>query len=124
MDANVTLKPSKNLYHDDIFDSAYLVLFNIESLLIMLGNLLVITVILRYVLWLFKTVERFIEVRLSIIAICSFCEYNLVQVIGILQVGFIPRTKNTYRSGMVNSKSFVGKVLLRIKRKFELNQDL
>ena len=26
-----------------------------------------------------------------------------------------------YRSGMVNSKSFVGKVLLRIKRKFELN---
>ena len=26
-----------------------------------------------------------------------------------------------YRSGMVNLKSFVGKVLLRIKRKFELN---
>ena len=26
-----------------------------------------------------------------------------------------------YRSGMVNSKSFVGKVFLRIKRKFELN---
>ena len=26
-----------------------------------------------------------------------------------------------YRSGTVNSKSFVGKVLLRIKRKFELN---
>ena len=25
-----------------------------------------------------------------------------------------------YRSGTVNSKSFVGKVLLRIKRKFEL----
>ena len=25
-----------------------------------------------------------------------------------------------YRSGMVNSKSFVGKVLLRIKQKFEL----
>ena len=27
----------------------------------------------------------------------------------------------TYRSGTVNSKSFVGKVLLRIKWKFELN---
>ena len=27
----------------------------------------------------------------------------------------------SYRSGTVNSKSFVGKVLLRIKRKFELN---
>ena len=26
-----------------------------------------------------------------------------------------------YRSGTVNSKSFVGKVLLRIKGKFELN---
>ena len=26
-----------------------------------------------------------------------------------------------YRSGTVNAKSFVGKVLLRIKRKFELN---
>ena len=26
-----------------------------------------------------------------------------------------------YRSGMVNSKSLVGKVLLRIKWKFELN---
>ena len=29
-----------------------------------------------------------------------------------------------YRSGTVNSKSFVGKVLLRIKRKFELNYAL
>ena len=29
-----------------------------------------------------------------------------------------------YRSGTVNSKSFVGKVLLRIKWKFELNQGL
>ena len=26
-----------------------------------------------------------------------------------------------YRSGTVNSKSFVGKVLLRIKQKFKLN---
>ena len=26
-----------------------------------------------------------------------------------------------YRSGTINSKSFVGKVLLRIKQKFELN---
>ena len=31
------------------------------------------------------------------------------------------RDKRKYRSGMVNSKSFVGKVLLRIKWKFELN---
>ena len=30
-------------------------------------------------------------------------------------------TISNYRSGMVNSKSFVGKVLLRIKWKFELN---
>ena len=29
-------------------------------------------------------------------------------------------SSNNYRSGTVNSKSFVGKVLLRIKRKFEL----
>ena len=29
--------------------------------------------------------------------------------------------KNIYRSGTVNSKSFIGKVLLRIKWKFELN---
>ena len=29
--------------------------------------------------------------------------------------------KTIYRSGTVNSKSFVGKVLLRIKWKFELN---
>ena len=29
--------------------------------------------------------------------------------------------KKHYRSGMVNSKSFVSKVLLRIKWKFELN---
>ena len=29
-----------------------------------------------------------------------------------------------YRSGTVNSKSFVGKVLLRIKWKFELNYTL
>ena len=28
--------------------------------------------------------------------------------------------RSHYRSGTVNSKSFVGKVLLRIKRKFEL----
>ena len=29
--------------------------------------------------------------------------------------------KNIYRSGRVNSKSFIGKVLLRFKWKFELN---
>ena len=33
-------------------------------------------------------------------------------------------TVNIYRSGTVNSKSFVGKVLLRIKWKFELNDTL
>ena len=32
--------------------------------------------------------------------------------------------RHTYRSGTVNSKSFVGKVLLRIKRKFELTYAL
>ena len=32
--------------------------------------------------------------------------------------------KYMYRSGTVNSKSFVGKVLLRIKRKFELTYAL
>ena len=31
------------------------------------------------------------------------------------------RKRYHYRSGTVNSKSFIGKVLLRIKRKFELN---
>ena len=39
---------------------------------------------------------------------------------------FVPRSSSArsfqiYRSGTVNSKSFVGKVLLRIKWKFELN---
>ena len=38
----------------------------------------------------------------------------------ILGVGF----RSGYRSGTVNSKSFVGKVLLRIKWKFELNYTL
>ena len=33
----------------------------------------------------------------------------------------IHQLKSSYRSGTVNSKSFVGKVLLRIKWKFELN---
>ena len=38
----------------------------------------------------------------------------------------VPRNniKYKYRSGTVNSKSFVGKVLLRIKWKFELNSTL
>ena len=31
------------------------------------------------------------------------------------------KQETKYRSGTVNSKSFVGKVLLRIKWKFELN---
>ena len=34
--------------------------------------------------------------------------------------GFQIKYKYKYRSGTVNSKSFVGKVLLQIKRKFEL----
>ena len=34
--------------------------------------------------------------------------------------GFGGTSFNMYRSGMVNSKSFVGKVLLQIKWKFEL----
>ena len=34
------------------------------------------------------------------------------------------RRERDYRSGTVNSKSFVGKVLLRIKRKFELTYAL
>ena len=38
---------------------------------------------------------------------------------------FIGREEETrYRSGTVNSKSFVGKVFLRIKRKFELTYTL
>ena len=38
-----------------------------------------------------------------------------------LQSIFVENKALKYRSGTVNSKSFVGKVLLRIKRKFELN---
>ena len=34
------------------------------------------------------------------------------------------KVKVKYRSGTVNSKSFVGKVLFQIKRKFELNYAL
>ena len=43
--------------------------------------------------------------------------YNVINIWG--HSGLIPMT--VYRSGTVNSKSFVGKVLLRIKWKFELN---
>ena len=38
--------------------------------------------------------------------------------------GFQVSMKTEYRSGMVNSKSFVGKVLLRIKWKFQLTYDM
>ena len=47
---------------------------------------------------------------------------NKVQKLMIQEIEkrvFIPQYY--YRSGTVNSKSFVGKVLLRIKQKFELN---
>ena len=39
----------------------------------------------------------------------------------VLQIFFFKNNISLYRSGTVNSKSFVGKVLLRIKWKFELN---
>ena len=52
LETNLKNKTSTNLYHDDIFDAVYLVLFNVESLFIILGNLLVITVIIRYVMQL------------------------------------------------------------------------
>ena len=80
MEANVTHKPSKNLYHDDIFDAAYLVLFNIESLLIILGNLLVITVILRYLLLLLK-LQTFMAAYL-----CIFCSIVLRNVTSFVNI--------------------------------------
>ena len=42
----------------------------------------------------------------------------------ILQTGAPTAIITYYRSGTVNSKSFVGKVLLRIKWKFELTYAL
>ena len=47
-----------------------------------------------------------------------FLLYKLIQNFNYFSVNF------KYRSGTVNSKSFVGKVLLRIKWKFELNSTL
>ena len=55
----------------------------------------------------------------NMLTIYSVCYSDLVNIKcyieGKLSVGRL------YRSGMVNSKSFVGKVFLRIKRKFKLN---
>ena len=48
----------------------------------------------------------------------------LVRVTLVVAFGFLPNNFGRYRSGTVNSKSFVGKVLLRIKRKFELTYAL
>ena len=54
---------------------------------------------------------------------CTFAHYSLrsVNVIIYHTTNTKEQGKFLYRSGTVNSKSFVGKVLLRIKRKFELN---
>ena len=46
-------------------------------------------------------------------------DINKETLIVLVEEGFT--VKVIYRSGTVNSKSFVGKVLLRIKWKFELN---
>ena len=42
------------------------------------------------------------------------------QFIALQAINALKETITRYRSGTVNSKSFVGKVLLRIKQKFEL----
>ena len=50
---------------------------------------------------------------------------DIVSVTNELSKDYIENLRNSsYRSGTVNSKSFVGKVLLRIKRKFELTYAL
>ena len=46
---------------------------------------------------------------------------SLILIIGVVPSFWSGYFYLMYRSGMVNSKSFVGKVLLRIKWKFELN---
>ena len=54
-------------------------------------------------------------------------EFHFGYNVATLLADFIfssPNVKVLYRSGMVNSKSFVGKVLLRIKWKFELTYAL
>ena len=45
------------------------------------------------------------------------CTFGRAWTYGMWEPGYV----NKYRSGKVNSKSFVGKDLLRIKWKFELN---
>ena len=48
-----------------------------------------------------------------------FHRIDIYEMVAIFQ--FFHTGQCRYRSGMVNSKSFVGKVLLQIKWKFELN---
>ena len=54
---------------------------------------------------------------------CSGCQYAPIPDVKAYSCNVRCETKGKYkyRSGTVNSKSFVGKVLLRIKWKFELN---
>ena len=54
--------------------------------------------------------------------VCSFSRNGTISATVVVNSGC--SQTNRYRSGTVNSKSFVGKVLLRIKRKFELTYPL
>ena len=51
--------------------------------------------------------------------VCVFC-----LVLPLLTILTFPQSATMLRSGTVNSKSFVGKVLLQIKQKFELTYAL
>ena len=61
-----------------------------------------------------------VEVRLSLSSLVSLKNY---EVPDLIFHSYYQKYKEfySYRSGTVNSKSFVGKVLLRIKWKFKLN---
>ena len=56
----------------------------------------------------------------SVVFIVVGLSERAFEIVNFVQLGL----QINYRSGTVNSKSFVGKVLLRIKWKFELNNTL
>ena len=62
--------------------------------------------------------------RVVVIGIISSYNLTAAKTGWFIYLNLQKFTKNEYRSGTVNSKSFVGKVLLRIKWKFKLNNTL
>ena len=65
-----------------------------------------------------RNTDTVLILRSLVVLQCNALCYCINLSVGVTLVWAV------YRSGTVNSKSFVGKVLLRIKRKFELTYAL